>query len=657
MAVLGLDIGSDTIKVVEMAGGKGRLKLLNYGVAPTPPGAVQQGDIVNSEEIIDALRNLIKTHKIGSKKVISAVQGQQTVVVRIIKIMRVADKELRDTMNYEVERHIPFSASNFSMDFAVIKRPDEPADSQTMEVLFAAAVDEMLEDHFTTLRGAKLAPVAIDVQPLALSHSLVEGPSGHGGLGETVAVVDIGAVSTDLGVIKDGLLHFPRTIPIGGRSFTQRLSEGLGVSEMQAERLKRQYGSLAALPPELAARLARPARVEEVAEEAPTAPALDFGAGLFDVLDPGDSSDMGFGGLSFGEPTDADDGAPPEVQFDDSAEGTVFELPEATAASTEPFDFGQAGDSIDAAMGDAGSTDDTTVGLDLGEDLASASGTFDFGNLGADAGADDAAGDDDEAESVSFELFDDEEAGPPMAFDLTDDDGPAPTVSGATAGVGGEVDESSPSLSAEPSSPEPAAGESFTFDFDDADMTITPPSPVDLEAEASSEKTGSPLDSGAGFGGLHEPEPALASQPSVLASAGSDVAGSDLGYLLGDSLGGSAAGSFDGADDTLGPEDEERLRVREVLEPVVRDLAQEVARSLEYYQSQNEGAIIDRVVLAGGTARMEGLAEFFEAELHLPTATGRPLEGITLAKGVGEDVDADEALLAVAVGLAMRGLA
>lgn len=654
MAVLGLDIGSDTIKVVEMAGGKGRLKLLNYGVAPTPPGAVQQGDIVNSDEIIEALRNLIKTHKIGTKKVVSAVQGQQTVVVRIIKIMRVPDKELRDTMNYEVERHIPFSASNFSMDFAVIKRPDEPADSQTMEVLFAAAVDEMLEDHFSTLRGAKLQPVAIDVQPLALSHSLVEGPSGHGGLGETVAVVDIGAGSTDLGVIKDGLLHFPRTIPIGGRSFTQRLSEGLGVSELQAERLKRQYGSLAALPPELAARLARPALVEEVAEEAPTAPALDFGAGLFDVLDPGDSSDMGFGGLSFGEPVDTGDSAPPEVQFDDSAEGTVFELPDAgaPAASSEPFDFGQAGDSIDAAIG---GTDDTTVGLDLGDDLASAGGTF-IRDFGVDAGADDAAGADDDGGSVSFELFDEGEAGPPMAFDLADEDGPAPTVSGATAGLGGEVDDSTPSLSAEPSSPEPAASEAFSFNFDDADMTITPPSPVELEAEASTDKIGSSLDS-AGFGGFQDADPAAASKSSPLASAGSDIAGSDLGYLLGDSLGGSAGGSYDGSDDTLGPEDEERLRVREVLEPVVRDLAQEVARSLEYYQSQNEGAIIDRVVLAGGTARMEGLAEFFEAELHLPVATGRPLDGITLAKGVGEDVDADEALLAVAVGLAMRGLA
>ena len=81
----------------------------------------------------------------------------------------------------------------------------------------------------------------------------MEGHAGNKGLGETVAVVNIGATVTDLSIIKDGILHFPRTIMLGGRSITTRISEGLQVSEAQAERLKRQYASVKPLPPELLA--------------------------------------------------------------------------------------------------------------------------------------------------------------------------------------------------------------------------------------------------------------------------------------------------------------------------------------------------------------------------------------------------------------------
>ncbi len=684
MAVLGLDIGSDTIKVVEMAGKRGRLTLVNYGIAPTPPGAVANGDIADVEQIAEAITGLLKNRRIKSRSVVTSVQGQQSVVVRIIKVHRVSKSELDENMRFEVERHIPFSASSFIMDYVPIDRPGDSPDSPSMEVLFAAAVDSMIEDHFAALQAAKLKPAAIDVQPLALSHSLVEGVDLEGGQEQTIALVNIGANSTDLGVIKDGLLHFPRSIPIGGRSITQRLSEGLGVSEQQAERLKRQFGSMRALPPELAARLARAA--EPAAPEVPTMPALDFGSDLFD-LDPEDSSDMGFagmsGGLSFG---DAGAGAnePPEVRFDDEPDDvSPLEL-DAPAPGGGAFDFG-----LEQPAAEAGPPE---VQFD--------EGTFDFGDQ-ADLPLPKAATPADET-TFDFDLAapaggDDDDTGATFAFDLSDEAGPAAAAVPPAPGAG--EDQTAVTGSDE------AAEESFTFDFGAADATAAATA-TSSAAEASADETfmfdfgesepaasapsaSAATASGAGasdagpdssfdfqFDVPDSGSSMVAPEPVKPDAAATDVGSSyDLGFLASDegtaatsgesldlafssSPGGAAPAASDDDDlDLLSPEDEERLRVREVMEPVVRDLAQEVARSLEYYQSQYEGAVVDKVILVGGSARIEGLAEFFEAELGLTVEEGRPLDGISLSPKLPvEDVERDEPVLAVAVGLAMRGL-
>jgi len=702
MAVLGLDIGSDTIKVVEMAGGRGRLKLLNYGIAPTPPGAVANGDIADVEQIGEAVRGLLKNRRIKTNKVVTSVQGQQSVVVRIIKVHRVSKSELEENMKFEVERHIPFSASSFIMDYVPIERPGESPDSPSMEVLFAAAVDSMIEDHFAALRSAKLQPKAIDVQPLALSHSLVEGHDLAGGREQTIALVNIGANSTDLGVIKDGQLHFPRSIPIGGRSITQRLSEGLGVSEQQAERLKRQYGSMRALPPELAARLAR--ALEPEPSDVPTMPALDFGSDLFD-LDPEDSSDMGFagmaGGLSFGDAGGGDE--PPEVRFDDGpddvspltldspapAAGGAFDfgLETPTAAEAGPpdvqfdegtFDFGDQADlpKVGSVGAQEPNADETTFEFAFADD----------GAAKAEAGPD---------TTFAFELADDD-AGEGFSFDLAEDPAKSPAAAvppKADAPVAEDSfnfdfggDEAAPAATAPSTGAEASADETFMFDFGESEPASTSPASTSPSAASASAVSGSAVgasdvgpDSSFDFQ-FDVPDAGssmAAGEPAkVDAATATDVGSSyDLGFLASDEGAGATGESLDLAfssapgpvpaeagatgDDLemLSPEDEERLRVREVMEPVVRDLAQEVARSLEYYQSQYEGAVVDKVVLVGGSARIEGLAEFFEAELGLTVEEGRPLEGIALSpKLPAEDLDRDEPVLAVAVGLAMRGL-
>ncbi|NUP99674.1 MAG: type IV pilus assembly protein PilM, partial [Armatimonadetes bacterium] len=337
MSILGIDIGSDTIKVVEMAKAKGGYRLLNYGIAPTPPDSVVDGDVRDPEMVAEALKQLLKTHKIKSNRCVASVQGSKSTVVRIIELPRVSKNELAETMKFEVERHIPFAASQIIMDYAVVDRPGEPLDAPNMEVLFAAVQEEVVELLCDTLRRSKLKPRAIDVQPLALSRSLVETTSAGHGIGETVAVINMGATITELSIVRDGLLHFPRAIPIAGRSISQRLSEGLGISEQQAERQKREYATVRPLPPGAA-----PAVPEPEAEEEPTVDVADVALG-YDVFetDSGEESDVGFGGTGTGESgfsfeeTDA-----AEVQTQEPAGSSAFELSDEGDSEGPSFDFG-----------------------------------------------------------------------------------------------------------------------------------------------------------------------------------------------------------------------------------------------------------------------------------------------------------------------------
>ncbi len=129
------------------------------------------------------------------------------------------------------------------MDFQPIERADTPPDSQNMEVLLAVAQQDMVDRHVEMLLAAGLRPVAIDVEPLAVSRALVElGPDPYGQ--RTVALINIGASNTDIGIFKDGILAFPRTLPLAGDTLTRAIATHMGVPEEQAEELKLQYGEV-----------------------------------------------------------------------------------------------------------------------------------------------------------------------------------------------------------------------------------------------------------------------------------------------------------------------------------------------------------------------------------------------------------------------------
>jgi len=349
---VGVNIGTSLIKVVEARPGKTGVQITALGVAPTPPGTIEHEVVVDPQTLGQAIRRLIQESGITCKRSVSSVSGQSSVVVRIIEVPKMTKQELGETMKWEVERHVPFAANEVVMDFQPIERPTTAPDDQNMEVLLAVAQQEVINSHLEALFAAGLDPVVIDVEPLAICRALIDA-SPNGARSQTVAVINIGAAVTDMAVFQNGLLTFPRILPIAGDAITRALSDGLNISLAQAESLKRERAAVLLdraasfspsmefesppagedqIPADATIGMAAPPGEPDAADDVGFIPGLGFGYGAPSESPAPENAmpdfDVDLGGappgtgLDLGEPEDASLGSPePKLDLSEPAGG------------------------------------------------------------------------------------------------------------------------------------------------------------------------------------------------------------------------------------------------------------------------------------------------------------------------------------------------
>jgi len=257
--VVGLDIGTQQIKAVEIRPSRSGLVVSALGIAPTPVGVLQNNIITDPRLMGQTIRQLLRESGISAKRVIGSVAGQSAVVVRIIEVPKMTDAELRETMKWEVERHVPFAPGETKIVFQPLD-PIGPDDGNpNMEVLLAVAQQDIINNYVDTVWAAGLDPVAIDIEPLATGIGLLDIVNGqpvrrqsrfysvespYEQMHDTVAIVNIGASNTDICIYQDGQLSFPRSLPLAGDSLTRAIAEMMGYTLDQAERIKREHAAV-----------------------------------------------------------------------------------------------------------------------------------------------------------------------------------------------------------------------------------------------------------------------------------------------------------------------------------------------------------------------------------------------------------------------------
>ena len=245
--VLGLDIGTQTIKLVELRLSGTEVALVGRpAVIPTPPDSVVDGRVVDEDAVSEAIREAVADYGLGVKKVITSVGGQSNVDVRIPELPRMDEKELEEGVRWELDRQSRFPVEEIIYDFQPVNHPGVDPQSENMEVLLAIAHEEMVNSHAETILSARLNPIAIDVEPLALGRSLVE-------LGDeelmqsTVVNVNIGHSGSLISIFCQGVPVFIRHVPTGGEALTTAVRENVQLTQEDAERAKRQFADMAAL--------------------------------------------------------------------------------------------------------------------------------------------------------------------------------------------------------------------------------------------------------------------------------------------------------------------------------------------------------------------------------------------------------------------------
>jgi len=241
--MLGLDLGSKFIKVAEVNAKGGELELLSAGILPTPSGLFSGDTIIDPQGAAEIIKALLQQVGVHTNKVVISAKGQTSVVVRIIEVPKMREEELADAMRWEIERHVPFAATGaVTMDYAPLQSMDTIPDEGTGEVLMAVAEEGLIKALVDTVELAGLEPVAIDIEPLALGRCYVSKDQEL--RDKTIAILQMGARSSELTVIGQDNPRLTRTLTIGGNNITSAIGNALGVSDEEAEKIKKRYAAI-----------------------------------------------------------------------------------------------------------------------------------------------------------------------------------------------------------------------------------------------------------------------------------------------------------------------------------------------------------------------------------------------------------------------------
>lgn len=228
----GLDIGSRTIKVAEIAETKKGHSLKSFGMIDIDPGAIEDDAIKDQEAVADSIRELFKTYNLKDRNVAISIGGY-SVIVKKINVQSMTEDQLQDTIQFEAEQYIPFDISDVNLDFQILGENER--NPNQMDVLLVAAKRKIINDYIDLVKLAGLNPCVIDVDAFALQNIY---EFNYKIREENVALIDIGASKTSLNILKGASSVFMRDVSLGCGQINQKIVSLIDCSFEEAEQIK-----------------------------------------------------------------------------------------------------------------------------------------------------------------------------------------------------------------------------------------------------------------------------------------------------------------------------------------------------------------------------------------------------------------------------------
>ncbi|MFA5478841.1 MAG: type IV pilus assembly protein PilM [Candidatus Muiribacteriota bacterium] len=237
--VVGIDIGSSAVKVVLIKDGKEPV-LAGYGVASLPlEGTIVEGNIVDAGTVAETVREVLKASKIKGNHYVGSILAQNA-IIRFIKMPMMKDDELKEAIKFEAEQYIPYSIDEVQISYFKLGEIMEDEVSQNY-ILLVCTPKEILNTYQTTLKNSGVNLKVVDVDCFGAINSVLHMVDPE----SITAIIDIGASTTNIDIVRRGVLDFHRNITIAGNNISNVIKDVLKLELEQAENIKKEEGRVA----------------------------------------------------------------------------------------------------------------------------------------------------------------------------------------------------------------------------------------------------------------------------------------------------------------------------------------------------------------------------------------------------------------------------
>lgn len=240
--LVGLDIGSSVVKVCVLKETKRNLQLKTFDMVTLPPDAIVDGVVMNNNAVVEAIRGLMSRNRIKQKNCAISVSGYSVIVNRI-SLPLMTEQELESSFQWEVEHHIPFDINDVYIDKQILTKNPEVG---TMDVLLVASKRDTVNEYLDVTRDAGLTPKVVDVDCFCLQNMFEVTYPDIAQEPGTTALIDIGAATSSIIIMTDGITAFTRDLSMGGGQFTEEIQKQLQITREEAEAYKTGGGDLEA---------------------------------------------------------------------------------------------------------------------------------------------------------------------------------------------------------------------------------------------------------------------------------------------------------------------------------------------------------------------------------------------------------------------------
>lgn len=236
--IVGIDIGSYSVRVASVDGGGNQPKLSAMGSVYNPTGQFLPDQELQVNQLAGEIKKLLGEHKLSGKAAVLALPEAEAFTT-IVNMPLLTDAELSSAAQWEAEQHLPVALNDVHLEYEVLSRPKKGSGDNKMRVLMVAAKKVTVEKVLHMMDKAGVEVVAVETVNLAVGRALANHPWFAS---ESTLICHFGALSVDMQVVQSGEMMLFHSIPTAGLALTRALEKGLGLDPSQAEEYKRTYG-------------------------------------------------------------------------------------------------------------------------------------------------------------------------------------------------------------------------------------------------------------------------------------------------------------------------------------------------------------------------------------------------------------------------------